>query len=461
MGKGQESEVAYLLMTQYGITGKPFYTREEVTRMMAELHGHHLAASFEREMEILRINGMKALLEEEHAKSLEMLFQNEAKNLKLESLKARLEESYEHLEKLSRTDFLTKLNNRRNLVEIAEKEMKRAQRTKLAMDRIVRSEAEDEGAGKNIGVFSIALADVDGFKQINDAYGHAQGDIVLQRIGELLNSGIFRAADVYGRYGGDEFMFIFPDTRSTDAVIPAGKLIKAIAALDFGGEGILAHVTVSVGVSELHADDTRIDDSIERADMALYQAKKNGRNQLAVFESLERGGGFPDMKNTDAQNCLHFTMRPIWDKVEKLGSEIGPFLDGFDKELVYDVQMAVVELVENAVKYGSSIKAKDEIQIDISLKGDLVVIEVTNWVHEARHLEKAKETIRLINDSDDPKALYVARLKSLMEEEFGRSGSQLGLLRIAYIGGFAIEYHESGDGCLTIRAMKALDAVKA
>lgn len=460
MENRQDSETSILLMTQYGLAGKPFYSREEVTNMVLELHGRHLAATFLREAELIEIRDMEAKLEADHAKSLGLLFENEAKNVKLELLAGSLAESYRELEKASRDDSLTGLLNRRSFLEIAGNELKRARRSRETMAKVYRSGRGDADAGENLGVFSIALLDVDRFKLVNDAYGHARGDEVLKRIGELARGKSLRATDSAGRYGGDEFILVFPDTRSVNAAVPVGKLLEAVGSLRFAdqsGAGAF-NVTISAGISEFRDSDHGLDDVIARADKALYLSKNGGRNKMAVYESQAENGSFPEPGPVEPRNCIHFSMRPIWERIDKLSGDIEAFMGGYDDETVYDVRMAAVELVENAVKYGYAREAKDEIQIDVALRRGVVEIEVANWVFEDAHLARLRETIARIGAAADPKALYVSRLESLMKEDAGRTGSQLGLARIAYVGGFALELRESEGKRVAVRATKRVKA---
>jgi diguanylate cyclase (GGDEF)-like protein len=452
----QDSEISILLMTQYGLAGKPFYSREEVTKIVLELHGRHLAATFLREMELLEIRDMQSKLEEDHAKGLGLLFEIEAKNVSLERFAAKLEESYRDLEAVSRNDSLTGMLNRRSLLETAEIEVKRARRSRERMTMVFRAGEGEGGAGDCIGAFSVALVDIDRFKLINDTYGRARGDEVLRRVGALAGKGFFRATDYVGRYGGDELIMLFPDTRSVNATVPMGKYLEAVGSLRFETEAGAFNVTVSAGISELRDSDQALDEVIARADKALYLSKNGGRNKMAVYESQAEDGSFPEPERAEARNCIHFSMRPVWDRIDMLSGDIAAFMGEFDDETVYDVKMAAVELVENAVKYGYARDSKDEIQIDVSLKDGAIEIEVTNWVHERAHLENLRETIRRINGTDDPKSLYVSRLESLMREDVGRTGSQLGLVRIAYVGGFGLELRESDKDCVTIRAFKNL-----
>ncbi|RXJ54447.1 GGDEF domain-containing protein [Candidatus Marinarcus aquaticus] len=159
------------------------------------------------------------------------------------------------LESLSMIDQLTKIYNRRKLDEILDHEFNRAIRYEKPL--------------------SIMLIDIDFFKKINDTYGHPIGDEVLYSVAQTFKNHI-RSTDYVGRYGGEEFMIICPETKKEDAMILAEKLRKTIEEYPFK---VIKNVTVSIGVSEYIAEFS-VNEVIERADKALYKAKAQGRNQV-------------------------------------------------------------------------------------------------------------------------------------------------------------------------------------
>ncbi len=161
------------------------------------------------------------------------------------------------LEVAAKTDRLTQLSNRHHLDVIIAQEFARSRRTR--------------------NLFSVLIADCDQFKSINDTYGHQVGDLVLIDIARLLRTSV-RVTDTVGRWGGEEFLVILPDTGLENAVQVAEKQREVIDAQEFPTVG---HTTVSFGVAELRPDET-IKDLIARADEALYRAKKNGRNRVEV-----------------------------------------------------------------------------------------------------------------------------------------------------------------------------------
>ena len=167
------------------------------------------------------------------------------------------------LEELATTDALTRLLNRRALMERLAGEVERARRFKSQL--------------------SLLVMDLDHFKAVNDQHGHLVGDEILRRIGALLTS-VVRAIDVVARYGGEEFVIVLPETSSEGAVVFAERLRERIAGTSFGL--VVApdfHLTCSVGVATFPSPHVASTEALfARADEALYRAKSGGRNQVRV-----------------------------------------------------------------------------------------------------------------------------------------------------------------------------------
>ena len=155
----------------------------------------------------------------------------------------------------AKTDRLTQLYNRHHLDEVLHLEFVRFQRTAKP--------------------FSVFIADCDHFKSVNDSYGHQIGDLVLIDIARLMRGDV-RASDTVGRWGGEEFLAILPDTMADGASEVAEKLRLAIASHSFPSAG---HKTASFGVAEMRPGES-IRELIARADEALYRAKETGRNRV-------------------------------------------------------------------------------------------------------------------------------------------------------------------------------------
>jgi diguanylate cyclase len=170
-----------------------------------------------------------------------------------------LKEAYKRIEELAALDELTGSFNRRCIMQMLDDEITRAQRTKAPC--------------------SIALIDLDWFKRINDTYGHPTGDEVLRTFAITVFANI-RTIDRFGRYGGEEFLLVLPDTPGDAAARLLDRLRAIIADLDWSAFSPGMQVTVSAGVTMLRPDETA-DTFLARADGALYTAKARGRNRIA------------------------------------------------------------------------------------------------------------------------------------------------------------------------------------
>lgn len=177
------------------------------------------------------------------------------------------------LEQESITDPLTGLYNRRYLDRRLKEEVGRAQRYELPL--------------------SVALIDIDYFKSINDTYGHQGGDIVLTGLGKLILQSI-RPSDIAARYSGDEFIIILTAIPAVDAQTPAERLCQCIAShkLVLSGkanERPALQVTVSIGLASLDQEINNGEMLIQRADEALYRAKREGRNRVIATQQGTAG----------------------------------------------------------------------------------------------------------------------------------------------------------------------------
>jgi len=187
-------------------------------------------------------------------------------------LKLLLEEKINLIKKLdqtSRTDSLTGLSNRRDILEKLNYEVKRFERNKKPC--------------------SIILADIDNFKAINDTHGHGGGDYILVEIANLF-TGNSRDQDIVSRWGGEEILILLPETDAAGAKYLAEKYRQIIASHNFHFDENQISVTMSFGVNMMFNDDDSgniIEAVIKRADHCLYEAKRNGKNQV-VFSNLVR-----------------------------------------------------------------------------------------------------------------------------------------------------------------------------
>lgn len=133
---------------------------------------------------------------------------------------------------------------------------------------------------------SIVMADLDHFKKLNDAYGHLFGDQVLKQVAERMRS-VLRQNDQLFRVGGEEFLIVLAEAQLSDALRVADKLKNAIAQTPFAGKAVEVQVTLSLGVAEVVKDQTWVE-WLNRADTALLEAKRKGRNQVRKASSVSR-----------------------------------------------------------------------------------------------------------------------------------------------------------------------------
>jgi diguanylate cyclase (GGDEF)-like protein len=134
------------------------------------------------------------------------------------------------------------------------------------------------------------MIDLDLFKAVNDGHGHAAGDSVLRNVAHLLKRNV-RKVDMVGRYGGEEFMVVLPRIRLEEALEVAEKLRRTVAAAAFpvAPGGMPIHITASIGVAAFGHDAVDVAGLLERADHALYEAKRSGRDRVAVRSPAGRG----------------------------------------------------------------------------------------------------------------------------------------------------------------------------
>ena len=164
------------------------------------------------------------------------------------------------------TDALTGVWNRRHIEQVAGTEI--------------------AGARRYGQPLSLLTLDIDHFKSVNDRYGHPAGDLVLVELVRRVRPHL-RAPDVLARWGGDEFVVMMPHTALTDAMRLAERLRELAAAEPFPQAGT---VTTSIGVAELQADES-LDEWLERADRALYEAKSGGRNTVRAASTNKAAPG--------------------------------------------------------------------------------------------------------------------------------------------------------------------------
>jgi len=172
-----------------------------------------------------------------------------------------LEEAQVELQQMATTDALTGVMNRRKFFADGESEIRRAARLGSP--------------------FVLAMFDLDHFKGVNDRHGHAAGDGILKHVTDICRKNL-RQIDTIGRIGGEEFVIIMPGAELSGAMIMAERLRQTIGATPLNWEGTPISITVSIGVAEYSPADRDIEQLLQRADTAMYQAKSAGRNRVVA-----------------------------------------------------------------------------------------------------------------------------------------------------------------------------------
>jgi diguanylate cyclase (GGDEF)-like protein len=198
-----------------------------------------------------------------HLKIRNLQKQLEAKNALLVREIQRRQQVENELKILAATDTLTKIYNRRHFFELASKEHARAKRHQKQL--------------------TILIADIDHFKKVNDTWGHLAGDEVLTHFAQLLKR-FLRAYDLLGRYGGEEFVILLPDTSVVLGARIADRLRLIIEKTAFSVKGHELNISASFGVSGYHPnEDLPLETILHQADQALYRSKENGRNRVTAW----------------------------------------------------------------------------------------------------------------------------------------------------------------------------------
>jgi len=224
--------------------------------LIAPLH-HHKQQSTERLLvlrDITRLKRTEIALREANGKLQEQV-------IRIETLQAKLQEQ-------ATRDPLTVLFNRRYLGERLEEEV---------------SLAEERGQ-----TLCLLILDIDNFKQFNDTHGHGAGDVLLQSLAEILQSGI-RADDIACRYGGEEFVVVLPGAEIPEATRRGEDLRLALEQMTVVYQGALLRTTLSVGLAAYPLHAGNVADLLRKADEALYRAKGGGRNRVVVYQGNESG----------------------------------------------------------------------------------------------------------------------------------------------------------------------------
>jgi diguanylate cyclase (GGDEF)-like protein len=189
----------------------------------------------------------------------ELLMINQYLDAKVQERTAQLNDAMRRLEKLTITDELTQLANRRYFDDALKREIERAKRNNQPL--------------------ALIYFDIDYFKTFNDTYGHTAGDKCLKRVAQVLSRHAQRAADVVARYGGEEFVMLLPNLTCKQALQVAERVRTAVTDLAIpNADTVAGIVTISAGVAVIKESSASADTLLKLADNALYQSKSKGRN---------------------------------------------------------------------------------------------------------------------------------------------------------------------------------------
>jgi diguanylate cyclase (GGDEF)-like protein len=186
-------------------------------------------------------------------------------HLELKKTQEELKNINSQLEKLVITDSLTGVNNRREILSLGEKEFQRCRRY--------------------YRYFSVLVIDIDHFKHINDTFGHILGDKTLITVAGAIKN-CLRQVDSFGRFGGEEFVAILPETNLEDAETLARRICQVINKLNIEIDRQKVRVTASIGVATFSTQDNNLEEVIERADRAMFAAKNQGRNRVSLGKTV-------------------------------------------------------------------------------------------------------------------------------------------------------------------------------
>lgn len=219
-----------------------------------------------------KITSQENLLIQKDTESIRLSQMVEEKTIELSVLNNQLADELlkkEELEKIlmmqASTDSLTGILNRRAFFDECIKVVETSKRYKNDL--------------------SFLIIDIDFFKEINDTYGHLNGDIVLMDLVKIIENTI-RSTDIFGRIGGEEFAVLMPETKQSDAINLAERIRHNISKHESVLDSHTVNVTVSIGLSYLTKEDSIIQTVLRRADLALFKAKENGRNQTLMYNDL-------------------------------------------------------------------------------------------------------------------------------------------------------------------------------
>lgn len=246
------------------LLAEPGYNDHPLRHALAELHAefHRMVHQLDR---IAHISDRYQSISREKTLTLTARYQKQLRQIEKV---ARISDRYQmmmrdlhaELREVSTKDPLTGIGNRRLLMERLKSEGARAER----MHRPV----------------TVVLADIDHFKTVNDTHGHEVGDLALVEISRAIESSI-REYDLCGRWGGEEFMIIMPEVGATEGAVAVERVRAAIAGLGMHAGECALELSASFGIAERRTGE-KLSDTLKRADTALFEAKRTGRNRVEV-----------------------------------------------------------------------------------------------------------------------------------------------------------------------------------
>ena len=248
-------------------------------------------------------------------------------------LKARINNVLKNIELeeqillLANTDAQTGLANRRHFLDILEREILRAK---------IKGQS-----------LSVMMLDIDHFKSVNDTYGHLAGDEIIKQIGKVLTENIY-PLDVAGRYGGEEFIVLMPGTSSSRGMEAAEKLRRIIDEFQWKAFNKKISITISIGLANIDANNLLdSDDLIEKADTALYTAKRKGRNCIASWNKIE-----PEQETQPLDNRVYHELQT---KVESLTRQLHSHVLGTISAFTMAMDMVIKD--KYMKKHGENVQA--------------------------------------------------------------------------------------------------------
>lgn len=260
---------------------------------------------------------------------------------------------FEEVKAQAVTDGLTGLYNRRYFEEYLKKEVTRAMRQQQS--------------------FSIIGLDLDHLKQINDKYGHAYGDLAIKTVADVLKKNA-RSIDTAARMGGEEFNVILPGVDSNGAMIAAERIRKTLESVKLD---TIDHVTASIGVATFLEHSDNIEDVLELTDQAMYQSKRNGRNQVTLAKPISETSWQEIAINTFIDILSKHNI-PIKSEVAKeLKNKLQNSQEDSSKEALYTVADMLTQTY-NPLHHTGLIKSKVQLAVSLAKRFDLSKDDIDN-----------------------------------------------------------------------------------